>query len=456
MFKYSMAFLLAFTALSTWAGNTVDASNSATAQKYMAGCGFDYKCDSSGNRINNVPTAPQVTNNDPKTVNLGGGSHSVQIISEKPKQQSLDSKVLAMKTAEQPASKLVANNKPTEPVEPKKVETKAKPTEPAQPQKVESNTQPAKATQQSKPTPAENKTEPTKSGLPPMPKSKPVLNNTKPIADRTMGASEIIETHKSEHPYGVEKSAPLSEKADADARKPLTEDDWKGPEEPTQQVAEEKMQNQQQKTDKTKTTQQKTQKPEQSEQKTKIKKMDLNKEKWWESGANKKMEPKPSKSTQTNRPKLKPTIGQDPFETSEVMKLEPTDPFATSKVLDGKHKGKTSISGRRSGAVSYGGDTEIELQKQANANKQARIAREQAQKDADAAFMAGMLTDTMMNAAIGHIDAKNAKKKGGGGGTQTVTYETYDDYSPDDEYTYTQKESKLLNQAKKMTNGGGW
>ena len=86
MAKY-VAFLLAFTALSAWAGNTVDASNSATAQKYLAGCGFDYKCDSSGNKINNVPIAPQVRNSDPNTVQLGSGKHTVEIISQKPKQK---------------------------------------------------------------------------------------------------------------------------------------------------------------------------------------------------------------------------------------------------------------------------------------------------------------------------------------------------------------------------------
>lgn len=328
---------------------------------------------------------------------------------------------------------------PSEQVQTKSIESvkQISKSEPARQKPVEnkdpSKSQPRSVVSQPKTTPADqatNNPQSAKQAPLSVPQQKAILNNVKTPADRMMGASEIIENRESNIPYGVEKSKSLNETAGAKA-KPLTKDDRKNSEKTPQQVAEEKMQNQQQKADTSKTMQQKTQQPEEVEQKTKIKKMDLNKEKWWKS-KDKWWESKNGKKMQTQK-----------------------DPFANDKSLDSKYERKTTSSGSRShnGVASYGGDSDIAMQKQAIANKQARIAREQAQADEDAAFFAGALTNAMMNATI-NATTKSSSKRSSGGGAATAA--SYDDYSPDDDYTYTTPHSATFNQAKKMTGGGGW
>ena len=152
----------------------------------------------------------------------------------------------------------------------------------------------------------------------------------------------------------------------------------------------------------------------------------------------------------------------------DTSKWKKKDPFASDRSLDSKYERTSSGNSRfgRRGASSYGGESDIALQKQAIANKQARLAREQAQKDAEAAAMAGILTDGMMNATISHIDAKNAKKQGGSSGGYTSSEPTvyrsrgYADtvYSRDeDSYSAPNpNNSATYNKAKTMTGGSGW
>ena len=226
-----------------------------------------------------------------------------------------------------------------------------------------------------------------------------------------------------------------------------------------------------------------------SEQKTEIKKMDLNKEKWWENKdkwweKEQAQQPAAEGSSIANRPKLDPNKfkkGQDPFATSQAMKIKPTDPFAssqamkikptdpfaTSKVLDGKYESKpVVVSGEQT--TQYGGNEE-DLMRRAAANKKAnRIERErieaeeraraQAQSDAETAMFVNTMVGVGMNAAIHHYDKPKVVSGGGGGGRPADVYRR--GYA-DEKYgsgSYNTPHSKILEGAKGMTGGGsaGW
>lgn len=476
MNKISMVALSVLAVITNAQAGSLDAATaakSATTAKYLAGCGFDYDCESSNNKIKNVPTTLKATGSA-NTVDLGGGSHTVEIIDKKnkalpslkqkemPKIEVSDKKnsygtdnaepktkptsAPKMSSGTQPTEQVktkegesIKNNPKTEGVRQKAVENKVQPK--SEPKSVASKTNATSANQ------ATTDTKPVKQDALSAPKQKAVLNSGKMPEDRMIGAREIIQNRESNIPYGVEKSKPLKEEAGR-WTKPLTEDDWK--EKPSKKVAEEETQDKQQKSDKPKTKKQEPKKQEKPEQKTVIKKFD----------PNRKIEFKPI---------------YPPSETAQkIKKLDPNkkwgefkkDPFASDKSLDGKYKSKTSSSGgsSRRGVANYGGDGDIALQKQAIANKQARIAREQAQADADAAFFAGALTDAMMGAAIHHIDAKNARKNGGssGGSYEPTVYRSrgYADekYSrEEDSYSLPDpNKSGTYRKAKSMTGGGGW
>lgn len=76
-------FLFLVLASTSVFAQTMTTTDSATAARYMAGAGFDYEGKNVDGTVKNVPTAPKVINNDPNTVNLGGGSHTVDIIDKK-------------------------------------------------------------------------------------------------------------------------------------------------------------------------------------------------------------------------------------------------------------------------------------------------------------------------------------------------------------------------------------
>lgn len=527
-------FVLLLASTSAFAQTTTD---SATASRYMAGAGFDYEGKNTGGIVKDVPTAPKAVSttpimaNNPNTVNLGGGSHTVDIIDKKnTAMPSLKQKEMPKfpekperyrggidyappktkpvsvlpKTPGQPSGKALPEPNSLEPWKdvPKFGPQSDEPT-PAT-RKIQENTvirdpslikptyqkkeqqndivNDVKSTQQAqqktanqlaektddvpqtKPAvqpksvtqPVAAKPQPVDPNLPtgpsirtkemPLPGQEP-LNVDKgvtqqakqPITDRAAGAHEIFELHEGN---AIQKSKPLNEQAGR-WTKPLKEDDWKYPEKPVQPTAEQEKQVPQQKPVATK------QKPQKEpEQKTVIKKMDPNK-KW---GEFKPIYP-PSESAQ----KIKK------MDTSKWKK----DPFASDRSLDSKYERRSSGNSRfgRRGASSYGDESDIALQRQAIANKESRLAREQAQKDAEAAAMAGMLTDGMMNATISHIDAKNAKKHGGSSSGYTSSEPTvyrsrgYADtlYSREENYNAPDpNKSATWNKAKGMTGGSGW
>ncbi|MBR3913431.1 MAG: hypothetical protein IKJ28_04285 [Alphaproteobacteria bacterium] len=482
----STIFLLVMSVSISAYAQTMTTTNSATAARYLAGCGFDYECDSTGNKINNVPTAPKVINNDPNTVDLGGGSHTVGIIDKKNndlpslKQKEMPKVPVSDKRTgygidyAEPKTKPVSVLPKMPSVQPEKeaqVKSEDSVMPPYQPWLKKEKTVENKDQQKSEPKPIAPRTKATPAtqkdtqavdpnlptgpsiktkemplpGQEPLNVDKEVTQPVKPTMDRAAGAHEIFETHEGN---AIKKSKPLNERAGR-WTKPLKEDDWKYPER-DESIEEEKTRDQQQEADKSKAKKQKPKKQEEPEQKTVIKKFD----------PNKKIEFKPIYEKSESAKKIKKL---DPNKWKSFKK----DPFSSDRSLDSIYERKTSStsSGRsRRGASSYGGESDIALQKQAIANKEARIAREQAKKDADAAFMAGMLTDTMMNAAIGHIDAKNAKKSGGSStsSSEPTVYRSrgYADtvYSRDeDSYSAPNpNNSATYNKAKSMTGGGGW
>ena len=572
MLKLNVFVLLTFTALSASAEivTSAAATNSATAAKYTAGCGFDYDCDSNGNIIRNVPTAPKAVSS-PNVVDLGGGSHTVGIIDKKNKDMpSLKQKEMPkfpekpertyggidyapQKTkpesvlhktspnrqtaekvqvkSEEPVKKQVpkpesVKETPKVPASDKRTgygidyaEPKTKPvsvlpkmpsvqSEQAQVKSEEKSLMPPYQPWLAKEKPVENKDQPKSEAKPATPQTRPVpavikdtqavdpnlptgpsirtkevplpgqesLNADKemaqplkqPAMDRAAGAHEIFELHEGNE---IKKSKPLNERAGR-WTKPLKEDDWKTPEKQDQSVAEEKAEVQQQKADKPKATKKKPQKQKEPEQKTVIKKMDPNK-KWGEfkpiyepSESAKKI-----KKLDPNKWKFKHEEPSNSIRNRNMQQEQQKarDPFAKDKELDSKYeRNPSSANGNRSGRrgmASYGDDSNIALQKQAAANKQARLAREQAEREAEAAAMAGMMTNTMMNATLNHIDAKNARRNEGSSGgvsSEPTVYRSrgYADtvYSREgDSYSAPNpNNSATYNKAKSMIGGSGW
>ena len=156
------------------------------------------------------------------------------------------------------------------------------------------------------------------------------------------------------------------------------------------------------------------------------------------------------------KPKEMPLIVQESSNSESKV-----DPFADDASLDSKYEVKPSSANgnqsERKGVANYGGDGDIALQKQAFANKQARLAKEQEEREADAASFANAITNTMMGAAISHIDSKNAKKSGGSSSSSGTTGYYSRGYA-DTVYSRDSggSNSATYNKAKTMTGGGGW